>query len=262
MPSDNTTTTAAAAVAAASPTTEAIHAVTVKLSPFSTQEPLSWFRRAEVQFRLRKITDPRTKADYVLEAIPDDVFPRVSAWLDDQDDEINYEALKTHLLKEFTLSISARAQRLLNMPRQPLGDRTAHAAWDEMQALAKIPGGDRTTDKPRHVDLLRELWLQRLPPSVRALLHDAEYIPMDTLVKKADELLEAAKASHPHDAIYHTEEREETTNASDVNHTASKNNYQRPRPNNQRPSSKFCYYHTRFGKDARKCEPNCRWPKN
>ena len=49
--------------------------VAVKLSPFCSREAASWFRRAEVQFRLRKVTDPRTKADYVLETVPEDIFP-------------------------------------------------------------------------------------------------------------------------------------------------------------------------------------------
>ena len=143
-----------------------VNAVAVKLSPFCSKEAVSWFRRAEVQFRLRKVTDPRTKADYVLEAIPEELFPRVAAWLDNQDTGVDYEELKTYLLQEFTLSVTARAQRLLSLPRIPLGDTTARAAWHEMQALATLPEIDPATNKPRRVDLLRELWLQRLPQAV------------------------------------------------------------------------------------------------
>ena len=80
-----------------------IHAVAVKLSPFSSSEAASWFRRAEVQFRLRKVTDPSTKADYVLEAIPEELFPCIAAWLDNQTKGVDYEDLKTYLLQEFTL---------------------------------------------------------------------------------------------------------------------------------------------------------------
>lgn len=172
-------------------------ALSVKLSPFCPGEATSWFRRAEIQFRLRKVTDPRTKADYVLEAIPEHLFPRVAAWLDNQDQsrDIDYESLKSYLLQEFTLTVSALAQRLLSLPQLPLGDTTAHAAWNEMQALAMLPDLDPETKKPRQVDLFRELWLQRLPPNVRSALHEADDSPMDDLIKKADNLINAARAS-------------------------------------------------------------------
>ena len=80
-----------------------IRAVAVKLSPFCSSEAASWFRRAEFQFRLRRVTDPRTKADYVLEAISEELFPCVAAWLDNQDMDAYYEDLKSYLLQEFTL---------------------------------------------------------------------------------------------------------------------------------------------------------------
>ena len=120
-------------------TSSSINAVSVKLPQFSTQEPVTWFRRAEIQFRLRKITDPRTKADYGLESVPDSVFVQIAAWLDQQQDEVLYDDLRKYLLEEFTLSASARAQKLLSFPQQLLGDRTAHSIWNEMQSLARLP---------------------------------------------------------------------------------------------------------------------------
>ncbi|XP_063868271.1 uncharacterized protein LOC135104670 [Scylla paramamosain] len=178
-----------------------VHAVAVKLLPFCSKEAVSWFRRAEVQFHLRKITDPRTKADYVLEAVPEELFPRIAAWLDNQVKDVEYEDLKSYLLQEFTLSVSARAQHLLSMPQTPLGDTTAHTAWNEMQALATLPDLDPKTNKPRRIDLLRELWLQRLPSSVRADLHEVDDCPMEDLIRKADNLINAARASCSPDAI-------------------------------------------------------------
>ncbi|XP_063854589.1 uncharacterized protein LOC135096773 isoform X3 [Scylla paramamosain] len=75
-----------------------VSTVTVKLSPFCASEAASWFRRAEVQFRLRKVTSPQTKADYVLEAIPETIFPRITAWLDNQDKDV-IDDLKQYLLQ-------------------------------------------------------------------------------------------------------------------------------------------------------------------
>lgn len=54
-----------------------IHVIALKLSPFCPQVAASWFQHAEIHFRLRKVTDPRTKADYMLEMIPEQMFPLI-----------------------------------------------------------------------------------------------------------------------------------------------------------------------------------------
>ena len=77
--------------------------------------------------------------------------------MDNQNKDIEYDALKSYLLQEFMLTVSTRAQKLLNLPRTPLGDTMARAAWNEMQALSTLPHFDPATNKPRRVDLLREL---------------------------------------------------------------------------------------------------------
>ena len=235
---------------------EAINAVAVKLSPFSTQEPISWFRRAEIQFRLRKITDERTKADYVLESLPESVFPQVSAWLDDQTEDIKYNDLKAHLLEEFTLTPSARAQRLLQFPLQPLGDRTPQQAWNEMQALARLPNIDQSTNEHERVDLMCELWLQTLPKSVRAALPEADTLKMPELLKQANNLVNAAKASQRPTPISAVPEQA----AEDISAVRHKSN--QSARHEQLTSSGICFYHKKFGASARKCSPGCEWTKN
>ena len=240
-----------------------IHAISVKLPPFSSQEPISWFRRAEVQFRLRKISDPRTKADYVLEAIPEGIFQHVSAWLDQQDDEILYDQLKDYLLKEYTLTVSARAKRLLAMPSQELGDRTALNLWNEMQSLARLPGTDPSTGQPPKVDLMRELWLQSIPSSVRAALHDADTLPMSALITKADNLITATRAAQKSIPIASASCKPALTEDAEINairHRQDRRQVQGPR-GYMLPSG-ICSYHHKFGKDARNCLPNCKYSKN
>lgn len=239
--------------------TTTVHAVAVKLSPFSTQEPTAWFRRAEVQFRLRKISDERTKADYVLEAIPESLFPQIAAWLDDQPDEINYADLKDYLLKEYTLTPSARAQRLLRFPLQPLGDRTARVVWNQMQALARLPTIDPTTKGYRQVDLMKELFLQTLPSSVRAALPDADALEMTALVKRADDLIDAANASQRSTPISAVAEPPiSDTSAVD---RAPRRHRLDPRPGLLLASGR-CFYHEKYGAKARNCSPGCKWSKN
>ena len=97
-------TTASSPADSGSPaaTPPAIHHL--KLPTFSTVDVAIWFRCAEVQFRLKKITSSCTQADHVLAAIPDTLFPQMSAWLDAKgDDAVEYNDLKLFLLKKFSL---------------------------------------------------------------------------------------------------------------------------------------------------------------
>ena len=177
-------------------TSVAVNAASVKLPPFSRAEAQVWFRRAETQFRLKGVTQSNTKADHILSSIPEDLFPRIAHWLNDQPDVLSYEKLKTYLLKEFTLKPAARAQKVLAMASQPLGDLSASQAWFEMQALLTLPlNGDDVDAKPKKVDLEREILLQRLPDEIRAGIPGAEGMTMPELLDYADALLAARRAT-------------------------------------------------------------------
>ena len=136
-----------------------------------------------------------------------------------------------------------------------------------MQALATLTDLDPTTKKPRRIDLLRELWLQRLPSSVRAALHEADDSPMEDLIKKADNLINAAKASRIPDAVC-SALVEDLPNTNAAKSTVRKwlpNNQTRdrkPGASGQNPPHGLCYYHHKFGAGARKCTPGCQWSKN
>ena len=139
------------------PTAAAIH-----LPKFSTSAAIAWFQRAEVQFRLKKITSSSTKADHVLASIPEEIFPRLSSWLQQRGDAVEYEDLKQELLKKFTSTPEERANQLLDMISLPLGDERPSDALEEMLRLAETPS---TTMQKLNVTVV--LWLTRLPDVVR-----------------------------------------------------------------------------------------------
>lgn len=267
----------------------AIHAASVRLPQFAPNETLTWFRRAETQFRLKHISVSATKADYVLESLPESVFRRISSWLDEQPDIVPYESLKIHLLEIYSLSPSERALRIFAMPGQPLGDRTATQVWEEITSLCRIP--KLTSDGTTHdqLDLKKEIWLQCLPDYVRSLMHDAHTSTVDVLTKKADALLAARRVSHTFPAATHASSVEDhrlhsvatptMAPASPVQQPAWTSelchppdvSVVRPRPaqiNKRLPTtgklsaSGICTFHLRFGERARNCVPGCTWSKN
>ena len=101
---------------------DTVNAAAVSLPQFPPDQPLTWFHRGERHFKLKGITNSITKADYALEAVPEAVSQIISPWLETQLKEITYETFKAIILKEFSPPASVRASRLLDLPRQPIGD--------------------------------------------------------------------------------------------------------------------------------------------
>lgn len=95
-----------------------------KLPPFSVSEPLTWFTRAEVEFRLKGKKRAETESDFMLEALSDSVFRKISSWLKEQDEEILYDKQKFFILEKFTMISTERAQKVLDLMKEPTGDQS------------------------------------------------------------------------------------------------------------------------------------------
>lgn len=285
MPDDTTTSAAADSFVAAS--TKEIH-----LPTFCPTDASTWFRRAEVQYRIKNITSETRKADFVLAALPDDIFSSLADWLDSLgDDAVLYTPLKEHLLKEFVPSPEERAERLMQLTKQPLGDQRSSTAFREMKSLTRLPPNG--TGPPKQLDLLRILWLLRLPEAVRAGITNFSDISEADLLKQGDALQNSTKAASRrpifaatdhHDALqpqshdapgspdddplaaaaYH-KTRPAYKNFPTSQYKNCTNQYQPPRGNAPKKADSnpnYCYFHNRFGHDARKCRQPCAWPKN
>lgn len=229
----------------------AVNPVAMKLPPLTLKNPSLWFRRAEAKFRLAGITSQTTMADHALNALSEDALERLDTWLDQQDIKLDYKDLKQYVVKRFSPSASERAQRILQMADQPLGDTTVQEAYDEIEALARLPTEEGKD--PQRVSLEREILLQRLPRQIRQALPDAHSMEKDDLVDKADKLLQSFKATGGMVSNAHVE-------ADAVLPRHKKTLRLSPKvPQND----DLCYYHSRFGDDANKCRAGCsKWPKN
>ena len=127
-----------------------------RLPVFSTSDAALWFRRAEIQFRLKNIKSDTSKADHVLAAIPDALFPQMAQWLNDHDNQtVKYDELKVFLLKKFSLTPEQRAKHIMEITKQPLGDQRPSAALVELRALARLP--PNTTGRSTPIDMLLAL---------------------------------------------------------------------------------------------------------
>ena len=74
-----------------------------------------------------------TKADYVLAALPEDVFPMMSDWISQQPEgPISYTLLKAELLCRIVATPEECAEMLLALVKQPLGDQKPLAVLQDM----------------------------------------------------------------------------------------------------------------------------------
>ena len=269
-----------------------------RLPAFSTIDAAIWFRRAEVQFRLKNVRSPRTQADHVLAALPDALFPLMSQWLDSKgDDPIEYDELKSYLLRKFSLSPEQRVKNILELHQQPLGDQRPSDALTELRALARLPPD--LSGSSRSIDMILAIWLHRLPEAIRASITNfTGYDDDASIAEHADRLLDAhlaacrttvaisanippdeADEQDPPDTIAlasssrrrHLRFQKSTTPfkpSSSGSSSTLKPSYSdssstsSSSPRRSEFAAKFCFYHARFGHKAKKCEPPCAWPKN
>ena len=263
-------------------TSAATHSL--KLPPFIALDAPTWFKRIEVQFRIHNIRSNR-KADHVLAALPEDVFAKITSQLD-VEEAIDYDDLKKTLLKKFTPSAASRAERIRQLSFESLGEQKATDAWIEMEALAKL-------SPP--LDMLKELWLCRLPAHIRAALPNAAETPTAELAEKAQHLIEAynSASTTKASAFQMEDENDEMQAAAQRSRfpqrqfQPSQRQFQPPQRQFQPPQRQFqppqrqvqppqrqfqpktqqnpppvCWYHTTFGSAANNCQEGCTWPKN
>jgi hypothetical protein len=243
-----------------------ISATSIKLPQFTASEPLAWFRRAEAAFFLKKITASQTKAEWVVSLLPETALRRMNDWLDDQPPKLDYDALKTEMLRVFSLCPSERAQRVLAMSSEGLGDRTVRDVWHQIQALCKLP--EKGPDgRPKEIDLKKEILLQIIPPAVVHAIPYVDSMPISDLVEAADSLL-----------IHHKRKKQTFSMVADAGDrgglamtqrgpSRSVSSRFRPPPKKAVGSLNefgICTYHTRFGEAAKNCVEGCKWtpPKN
>ena len=233
----------------------------IRLPAFNTIDPTTWFLRAEVQFRLKKVTSAETKADHVLASLGDDAFAQLAPWLRTGGDHVEYDGLKAELLNRFSPSAEVRAERLLQLINQPLGDDRPSLALEAMRALATLPDG-------KQIDVVAVMWLSRLPTNVRAQICRFTSLSTAALSEKADGLVDAARAAAPstiNQACSLPDVAGQPVEPPPQAAAVPATKKQRPKraPLSDAPAdSTVCFYHWNFGRHATKCRSPCSFPKN
>ena len=248
--------------ATTSATTPAVAAaVHLKLPPYWPADPEVWFAQVEAQFTTRGITVQRTKFDHIVASLSPEIATEVRDLILRPPTENPYDNLKAQLIKRTTASEQRRLQQLFNA--EELGDRKPTQLLRRMQQLL----GDKAASTDS--SFLRELFLQRMPGNIRMVLAStADTVSLEELAALADKVMDVAA---PSIAAVGTSQitsdvellRAEVTRLKDVVSSLTKSRQPRRSPSPHPPTdATLCWYHRRFGKDARKCRPPCSWSGN
>ena len=185
----------------------------------------------------------------------------ISRWLATRGTEaILYEELKTEIILQCEPTPEEKSQKILELIRMPLGDQRPSAALRELRTLSSVLRADGTTAE---LDLVRVLWMLRLPQDIRTLITNFAERTDSDLMKLADSLRGTSRLSTP--AAAAAAHEPETTDDEELLAMAAQQ--RRPRSSTQRPvpdvsRRTLCYFHKRFGRDARNCRPPCFYSKN
>ena len=127
----------------------------------------------------------RTRFDHVIAVLAPEVAMEVWALILNPPDDAPYDLLKAALIKRTEASEQCKLQQLLTA--EELGDRKPSQLLQRMQQLLGDAG------PPLEGAFVRQLFLQRMPPSVRMVLASASTtLTLPQLAKMADRILEVS----------------------------------------------------------------------
>lgn len=244
------------------PTGAVINRVAVKPPPFWKQNPVLWFAQLESQFVLAGVTADDTKYSYVVAALDEDMATEVQDILASPPSTDRYPAIKNALIARLSQSETKRLEKLLRT--EELGDRTPSQLLRRLRTLANNAVNE---------DILRNIWLSRLPPDAQKILTVCAG-DLDALAQTADRIAEMYPSTcvttvcpQPQAdnslAALQAQIAELTAEVTALRTHCESNRrksrrYRSPGKRSRSPSSaRICWYHRRFGSEARKCSPPC-----
>lgn len=243
----------------------------VRLPTFWKNRPKLWFVQLESEFSTYRVRSDDVKYSAVIRHLDENTMITVADVLENPPESDKYKRLKDALILRFADSHEKQMRTLLHGIE--LGDKKPSQLLREMKALA----GENATE-----GLLRTLWLQRLPSRIQEMLLIFDGANLDKLAECADKLKEHPTSVDIHavqttpssseDAVQQilkqmaalTAKVEKFTRRSHSRGRSQSRSSSRSRYSSKtRDANKEgqCYYHKRFGSQARKCSPPCNAAK-
>jgi hypothetical protein len=246
---------------------------TLKLPPFSKENPELWFIQIEMAFEISRITSDKTKYSYTVLNLDQSVIPFVADIIRNPPEDGKYEALKKRVISTFDETAEAKLRKALR-GRELGGEKPSHF----LQWLKNLAGEQVSND------VLRTLFLDQMPQNVRGILAASANQELSQLAVLADKVMEALSPTLQVASVTPTAEHPPTTDKILVNEVKqlkeqvealslqlrrgrsrerghsyrSKSGQRRSSPGSRtRSPNPTCYYHRKFGNQAYYCRKPC-----
>lgn len=241
----------------------------VKLSNFWRHRPSLWFVTLESEFVSFGIHADNTKYTAVIRHLDEQTIYDVADILEAPPEADKYGKLKAELIKRFSDSLECQVRTLIK--ETELGDKKPSVLLREMQRLA-----NNKIDE----EVLKTLWVEKLPSRIQDLLSILEDIPLAKMAEYADKFHERTRKNDKEIAAASTGKQfnnqqfnqlndrigELEKKLASVNLKAQKDRQQkkfRPRSKSREKEpidSKMCRFHRKFGEKAWNCILPCNAP--
>lgn len=204
-----------------------VQAVGLKLAPFFTQNPQFWFDASEAQFGIRNITSDDTKFWYTISALDHSTYEAVASIVRRVRNgtlrDNKFQRVKEVLLEKYGVRPVRQFYNLLKSAGET--DRSVTELFNKVGAMSV------TLEEMR---MATTLFI--LPQGIQHELGKQKF-------KTFEEMYEMAKL---------IEEQSSSTSIAAVRSKPKTN--RKP----QTSAEDVCYYHKRFGKEAKKCRKPCK----
>lgn len=266
---------------------EFVYAVNLHLPQFAPESPDIWFAIAEADFTANRITSDAQKYNQLLKSLPLNIAYQLIDIVSNAPSQNKYETLKTAILQRFSESRQKQIQKLLR--EKVLGNKKPSQLLREMRELSK----NAVTD-----EVLHQLWTERLPERIRPLLVISDNLnDLNALAETADRIMDALVSNSVmsvHNSGFPSCSQQVSNSPDltkierqllemrlmleccqqDIKNLQStqqqlqhQTQHHQPQPHVQRPRTRsitpnrsgVCYYHTRWGNDARHCTKPCKF---
>ena len=197
-----------------------------------------------------------------MECLPPGCWNVVAKFFD-ENSAPTYTQVKEELLEHWDTKPAARAKQFFSYLGSSAGDTNVSTMYHTLDNLTTIPKS--TTRQRTQLNIVMEMTLQLYPKQVRAQLPDYSNMELKDFLRQADRIL-AAYTEPEHLAAAtpesNTKQTEVAAAARQKVHTSRQPKFLHQPPQRRRKKNDTCYYHTRFGDKAYRCQQPCTYSKN
>ncbi|XP_071440429.1 uncharacterized protein [Hetaerina americana] len=244
--------------------THAINHVAMRVPPFYPEKPQLWFAQLEGNFHLAGITEDTDKFWVVVAKLDTRYAQEVEDIIVNPPLTDKYKRLREELVRRVLPSEEQRIKQLLG--NEDMGDHRPSQFLRQLRSLA----GGAVPD-----DILRTIWLSRLPRPVHAILVTQASASLADLATLADKVAEVTHSLYaatvaPDPVISTLMEKIENLSQQVAALANKRGQHSHPLSRGRTPplhqssinsqrDQGICWYHRRWGSNANKCTLPCSY---